>query len=142
MENQRSPHQIQIKTLTIDGKKLTKGLFSQLEDYDCLNAELGFKGDEILGFVNAGGKRFLLWTNNGLLRKTNLERYYKVLLASSTTFYENVLWFLRLTGIEFYERSGSTGRLSDLDDVSTFYQKVDDLRTFLRAIKPEMQIFL
>ena len=142
MENQNPAHQIQIKTISVNGRKLTKSLFSQMESRDCIDAELGFKGDEILGFVSVSGKRFLLWISNGLLKKTDLEPYYKILLASSSTFFQNVRWFLRLTRIEFYEPIGSIGKLSDLDDQDVFYEKVAKLRTFLHTIKPEMQIFL
>jgi hypothetical protein len=143
MDNLSSTPKIEIKTVTIDGRKLTKSIFSQLGDYYCLNENLEFTGDNIIGYVNHNNVKYLLWVKNGLLKKTNLDSYRKVLGASSDTFAENISWFLRLTNIDYYIQAGAKGTLSDsIEDQDGFYQKVGKLRLFLNTIKPEMQVFV
>lgn len=143
MENLNQTHNIEIKTVIIDGRKLNKSLFGQLGEYYCLDANMEFTGDEILGYVNHNRVKYLLWVKNGLLRKTNLDQYRKILSTSSNTFVENIDWFLRLTKIEYYVRSGSKGMVADsIEDQEAFNEKVDKLKLFLNSIKTDMQLFI
>ena len=63
---------VQIKVVTVDGKKMTKSVFTQILYSPCFDKEGLFKGDEILGFVKQDTK-WLIWVQNGLLRKTELK---------------------------------------------------------------------
>ncbi|SDD66864.1 hypothetical protein [Pedobacter soli] len=143
MTNQGANHKIEIKTVQIDGKKLTKSLFGQLGEYECLDANVEFTGDQILGYCNYNNTKYLLWIKGGLLKKTNLDSYRKILATSQDTFVENIGWFLRLTKIEFYISLNSRGVVSDsIEDQVLLDEKIDKLKVFLRSIKPDMQIFL
>ena len=142
MENLNQPHKIEIKTVIIDSRKLNKSLFGQLGEYYCLDANLEFTGDEILGYVNHNRVKYLLWVKNGLLRKTNLDQYRKILSTSSNTFVENIAWFLRSAKVEYYVCSGNKGMVADsIDDLEDFNEKIDKLSLFLDSIKPDMQLF-
>ncbi len=65
---------VQLNVVTVDGKKMTKSVFSQILYAPCFDKEGLFKGDEILGFVKQD-TRWLIWVKDGLLRKTELEKF-------------------------------------------------------------------
>lgn len=66
---------VQINIVTVDGKKMTKSVFSQILYSPCFDSSGVFKGDEILGFVQLDS-RWLIWVKDGLLRKTELKTLY------------------------------------------------------------------
>ncbi len=66
---------VQINIVTVDGKKMTKSVFSQILYSPCFGSSGIFKGDEILGFVQLDS-RWLIWVKDGLLRKTELKTLY------------------------------------------------------------------
>jgi len=144
MENQISAlKNIQIKTIIIDGKKMTRCHFNQVEEYDCINSDIEFKGDEIYGYVNSSGKRCLLWSRKGLLRRTNLAPYYNSKYASEDDFTHRHIWFLRLIRTSYSTRDEYAGKLrDDVEELDTFKQKIKKLGEFLSTIKGDMQLFL
>jgi len=104
---------------------------------------LEFTGGQIIGYCTHNNIKYLLWVKKGLLKKTNLDSYKKVLKTSHSTFVENISWSLRLTKVEYHLGIQSSGTVSDsIEDLGTLNEKIAKLRAFLNSIKPEIQIFL
>lgn len=72
-----SPLNVEIKTISLNGKKMTKSLFGQIETVSCFTRDMDFLGDELFGYIIDKNNKYLLWQRNGLLRKTNLLPYYR-----------------------------------------------------------------
>lgn len=137
------PLHIAIKILTIDGKKLTKSVFSQIESKELLTNDLNFKGDQIMGFVKDKSDRYLIWTIDGLVRKTNLSRYYSLRDSTYNVNFDNIWWFCRLSNIDYNEPSNEKYKLVDcINDLKDYNEKVDKVKEFLNQIKDDMQLFL
>lgn len=62
---------VTIQLITVDGKKMTKSVFNQIQDDNCFDKNMNFTGDSFLGYIIDSGK-VLLWIKNGELRKTHL----------------------------------------------------------------------
>jgi len=73
-----APLDIEIRTISLKNKKLTKSIFNQIETRDCFNKELDFKGDKYFGYIKEKEQRYLIWSVEGKLRKTNLSEYSKI----------------------------------------------------------------
>ena len=54
------PLEIEIMTLSLKNKKLTKSIFNQIETRDCFNKELDFKGDKYFGYIKEKDERYLI----------------------------------------------------------------------------------
>ena len=69
---------VEISVVTIDKKKLTKSIITQIVDYKPFDEALNiFEGVKILGFVN-GIEPIVIWTRNGELNKCNLNVFRKL----------------------------------------------------------------
>lgn len=133
---------IEIRTITIDKKKFTKTLFSQIEQRSLFSRELEFSGDHIYGYVLEKQKRYLLWLKGGHLCRTNLAPYYDLYDSANNTYIRNAIWFLTMAGIEFNIR-GNESLKECVEDHELYRQKVSKAKAFIRAtVTPGKQLFL
>jgi hypothetical protein len=133
---------IEIRTITIDSKKLTKTLFSQIEQRSFFNRDLEFSGDHIYGYVMDKQNRYLLWLKDGHLRRTNLSPYYDLDDLANNIYIGNVSWFLTMAGIDFHVMGNKTLE-NCIEDPGLYQQKVAKVKAFIRAaVRPDQQIFL
>lgn len=68
---------VKIQVVTIDGKRMSKAVFNQINFEDAFNECMNFDGDQILGYVKNEHFDYLLWTWNGQLFKTPLTNLLK-----------------------------------------------------------------
>jgi len=68
---------VTIQLVTVDGKRMTKAVFNQIQEENSFNSKFEFSGDSILGYVVSNYK-WLLWIKNGELRKTSLEFFQRI----------------------------------------------------------------
>ena len=138
-----TPFNVSIKVITLGGKKLTKSIFIQIENRRFFDKSLKFIGDGIHGFIKNGTDRYLLWTQNGILRKTNLSPYYEIKSSGRRIRFEKVEWFCDLAKIENYGSYDDANGLEDIiKDIDDYDKKVAKVAKFLSQITDDMQIFL
>ena len=62
---------VSIQLITVDGKKMTKSVFNQIQEENCFDTNFNFNADNFLGYVVDGAK-YLIFIKNGELRKCSL----------------------------------------------------------------------
>ena len=84
---------VKINVATIDGKKITKSIFNQINSKSPFNfdKEKGyiFEGEKILGYV-FDKEYWLLWIEENKVFKTNLNRIFKIANLSSSSYFSSV----------------------------------------------------
>lgn len=84
---------VKINVATIDGKKITKSIFNQINTKSPFNfdKEKGyiFEGGKILGYV-FDKEYWLLWVEDDKIYKTNLDRLFKMANLSSSSYFSSV----------------------------------------------------
>lgn len=84
---------VKINVATIDGKKITKSIFNQINTKSPFNfdKEKGyiFEGGKILGYV-FDKAYWLLWVEDDKILKTNLNRMFKIANLSSSSNFSSV----------------------------------------------------
>jgi hypothetical protein len=68
---------VTIQLITVDGKRMTKAVFNQIENEVAFDTLFQFIGDSILGYVNSDSK-WLLFVKGGRLRKMNISVFNKI----------------------------------------------------------------
>jgi len=68
---------VSIQLITVDGKKMTKAVFNQIQEENCFDTNFNFVGDSFLGYVFDGCK-YIIYIKNGELRKHSLSRIIDV----------------------------------------------------------------
>lgn len=101
---------VEIKSIFLGGKKLTKSTFNQVEHRDCFDKHLDFIGDEYFGYVKDKDNRYLLWNYNGRLRKTNISNYSRLPILTELSTYKNIEWFLVKCYIKYDGYDDRNGR--------------------------------
>lgn len=92
---------IKISVLTIDGKRLTKSMFDQLETKNPFNAEFSFKADKVFGYVNVkneskqGLNKVIIFEQSGKLFKYNTFPLFMISISSLKSRYKNLESYLR-----------------------------------------------
>ena len=92
---------IKINVLTVDGKRLTKSIFDQLETKNPFNAEFTFKAEKIFGYVNikneskVGFNKVIIFEDGGKLYKYNTLPLYILSVSSLESRYKNLEPYLR-----------------------------------------------
>lgn len=137
------PLNVAIKVVTIDGKKMTKSMFNQIEQRFFFDKEINFKGDGLIGFIKEKTHRYLLWTQNGILRRTNLSPYYNLKKSNRYILLTDVAWFCRLIRIDCNWSDDPRATLDDcVNDLKEYDKKIDRVFNFLNKIDDSMQLFL
>lgn len=67
---------IEIKVISVGGKKMTKAVFNQIQEEIPFDKAYNFTGDNCLGYVVIGPNKYILWTIDGELRKTNYTDFF------------------------------------------------------------------
>ncbi|MGJ1366774.1 hypothetical protein [Sphingobacterium spiritivorum] len=138
------PLNITINQVSIGNKKLTKTIFNQIEEKGCFTRDLDFVGDTIIGYINDRNNRYLLWSKNGKLRRTNISLYYKLERDPSCAELHHVEWFLKKVGIKYYVDQSERYdiRINHvLEDTKLYSDMVDKANSFLRELT-DRQIYL
>jgi len=136
-------HNVTIKQVVVGNKKLTKSVFSQIENVPCFNENIDFIGDNVIGYIKDKNDKFLLWVKNNKLRKTSLTSYYKLTPYIESSFIEDIEWFLKKTGLNYemnsihYRNKAS----ENIDDKERYINLVRKVRAFLNELI-DKQIFL
>jgi hypothetical protein len=92
---------IEIKTITMGERKLTKSIFNQLEHKDCFNGTMDFIGEKLYGYVKIQNERFILWNERGKLKKTSITKYFNLIKVNFDQRNQDVAsWFLNKCNIE------------------------------------------
>lgn len=136
-----SSENVTIKFLQINGKKLTRSIYTQIENKRFFNKEVAFIGDEVLGYVRDKTDKVLIWSQQGMLRKTILTPYFKLRKSSPYLSAENAEWFFLLAEIKY--TLFDDGNFNEIvNDVTDYDQKVEKVKAFLDHISDDMQIFI
>ena len=128
---------IEIKTLSLGGKKLTKSIFIQIEFKDCFNEVLDFNGTEYYGYVKDKDNRVLIWNLDGKLKKTSLSQYSNLRRINDFYTHQDIEWFLRKCKIKHDAYDDERKRFKiDLDaEAQDIYNKlVDKVKQFISEI--------
>jgi hypothetical protein len=142
MENPiTKPLNVSIKIISLDGRKLTKSIFNQIEHRRCFDHNIDFIGDELLGYVRDKNARFLVWIHQEKVRKTALSPYYELEKTSHRTKLEDSLWFCRLTQTELNENYDETTLQDRIINPEKYDQLIDKVNDFLIQVA-EKQIFI
>lgn len=66
---------LSVHVLKLGNKKVTKSVFMQIhqENYDSKKVFKKISESEIMGYVNTDGYRYLIWFDEGKVRKTRLD---------------------------------------------------------------------
>ena len=125
---------VTIQLVTVDGKKMTKAVFNQVQEENCLDKNLFFVGDTLLGFVKDGYK-WLLWVKNGELRRTNLDFLESFLQYEDigNLQYFQVRKILKFLGIEIFDKQTNSVHLLSLGQCYKPYV-IDDLYKFQETL--------
>jgi hypothetical protein len=134
---------VQLNVITVDGKKMTKSVFSQIIKASCFDKEGFFKGDEVLGFVKQD-TRWLIWVKDGLLRKTELKHFSFHEHLRGYQLEQILSVYHYLTGIKIEEEFNVE---SDYDEEHPSYNTnllptfQNNYRAFLKSLE-QLQIFI
>jgi len=127
---------VEIKTIALNSKKITKAIFNQIESATCFDSNLDFIGDQYFGYVKDKDLRILIWSVEGKLKRTNLSVYSKLKKLDETDCYthQDIEWFLRKCKIQFDiyddERHRSTIELKAAD-AQQYNLLLDKANTFI-----------
>ncbi|MGF7028263.1 hypothetical protein [Sphingobacterium multivorum] len=138
------PLNITINQMSIGNKKLTKTIFNQIEEENYFTRSLDFKGDAIIGYINDRNNRYLLWSKNGKLRKTNITLYYKLERDPSYAELNRVEWFLKKVGIKYSVDQSDRYDIKIhhvLENTQLYSELVDKADSFLQELT-DKQIYL
>jgi hypothetical protein len=136
-----SAENITIKFLQINGKKLTRSVYTQIENKRFFDKQVGFIGDQVLGYVLDKTDKVLIWSQKGMLRKTILTPYFKLRKSSPYLSAEKAEWFLLLADIKY--TLSDDGNFNEIvNDVADYDRKVEKVKAFLDQITDDMQIFI
>ena len=120
---------IKINVVTIDGKRLTKSMFDQLEERDPFNFEYSFKSDKIFGYVNVkneskqGYNKVIIFEKNGKLYKYNTLPVYIVSISSLQSRYKNLEKYLDY--INLFQGNIDGALKAEYTDVHNNYKSPD-----------------
>lgn len=92
---------IKISVMTIDGKRLTKSIFDQLENRNPFDSDFSFKAEKVFGYVNVknesklGFNKVIIFEHRGKLYKYNTLPIYILSISSLESRYKNLEPYLR-----------------------------------------------
>ena len=125
------PLGVELKTITLNGKKLTKSIFNQIEFKDCFDHNMDFIGDGLFGYIKDKNQRYLIWSYAGKLKKTNLTDYSKLYELRDTHTSTDIIWFLKKGAIHFDDYDNGGSFRIDFDNVTL--EKYNMLVTKVKA---------
>jgi hypothetical protein len=91
---------VEIKLITVGGKKMTKSVFNQIQNELCFDSNFNFNGDSFLGYVVDCGKH-LIYIKNGELRKFDLSLLIRLTQYDIDADKHSVCYILYFTGVDF-----------------------------------------
>ena len=104
---------VTIQLVTVDGKRMTKAVFNQIEYGIAFDSEFKFIAQSILGYVKDSGDKYLLFTENGKLRKQKINFLFNFSFNNR----EHVNW------ATFYTKSTSGIDWKDYRDLKAAYRQ-------------------
>jgi len=132
-----TPLGLEIKTIVLGNKKLTKSIFNQIEYKDCFDSHLNFIGTEYFGYVNDIEDRVLLWNDNGKLKKTELDKYINLRTIDNLDIPNNLDWILKKCVIKFDLHDNFRGKYKiqlGLKEIKYYNNLVDRARSFINKV--------
>ncbi|MEP6614232.1 MAG: hypothetical protein ABJA76_20150 [Mucilaginibacter sp.] len=133
-----SPLDVEIKTINLKNKKLTKSIFNQIEIRTCFDENLDFIGDRFFGYIRDKDKRYLLWSDNGKLRKTCLSDYSLPKIDAEYKFtFNDIEWVLRKCNIAYRSYDDERGRLKielENEALTKYNSLIDNVRAFMSEV--------
>lgn len=133
-----SPLDVEIKTINLKNKKLTKSIFNQIETKTCFDKKLDFIGDRFFGYIRDKDKRYLLWSDNEKLRKTCLSDYSLPKIDTEYKYtFSDIEWVLKKCGIAYYAHDDERGRLKiefEKEAITKYNNLIDNVRAFMSEV--------
>lgn len=139
-----NPLNVTINQVSLGNKKLTKSIFNQIEFRDCMNSEMDFAGDKIIGYVKEKDQRYLLWVVDGKLRKTGLKKYADLKENIDWASLEKTEWFLIKTKLKHSMSDDYRDSLSEgleFEERERYVMLIRKVKDFLGSLN-DMQIYL
>jgi len=132
---------VTIKFLQFNGKKLTRSVYTQIENKRFFDKDVSFTGDQVLGYILDKTDKVLIWSKTGMLRKTTMTPYSKLRKSSPYLSAEKAELFFLLADIKYTLFDNETFN-EIVNYVADYDLKVEKVKAFLDKITGDMQIFI